>query len=59
MKKKQMNIKVHLFSQSKSIGYKNIKNAYTKDGMYCIYTEDNIVYKYPMVNIFRIEETYN
>jgi len=59
MKKKQMNIKVHLFSQSKSIDYKNIKNAYTKDGMYCIYTEDNIVYKYPMVNIFRIEETYN
>ena len=54
-----MNIKVHLFSQSKSIDYKNIKNAYTKDSMYCIYTEESIVYKYPMVNIFRVEETYN
>ena len=56
---KDMKIEVHLLSQSKAIVYENIKNAYTKDGMYCIYTGGSIVYKYPMVNIFRVEETYN
>jgi len=52
-----MTIKIHLLSQSKPIEYKDVKNAYTKDGLYCIY-KDGIVHKYPMVNIFRIEETY-
>jgi hypothetical protein len=54
-----MNIKVHLLSQSKSIDYKKVKNAYTKDGMYCVYTEKNNVFKYPLVNIFRVEESYD
>jgi hypothetical protein len=52
-----MDIKIHLQSQSKSIDYTNIKNAYTKDGMYCVYQVD-IVHKYPLVNIFRVVETY-
>lgn len=53
-----MKIKVHLLSQSQPIVYDNVKNAYTKDGMYCIYKEDNTVDKFPMVNIFRVTETY-
>lgn len=53
-----MKISLHLLSQSKSIDYLDVKNAYTKDGMYCIYTNDNLVHKYPMVNIFRVIETY-
>jgi hypothetical protein len=53
-----MEIKIHLLSQSKPIEYSEIKNAYTKDGMYCVYTKDSKVHKYPMVNIFRIEEEY-
>jgi len=53
-----MNVKVHLSSQSKSIDHKDVINAYTKDGMFCVYIQENIVYKYPMVNIFRVEETY-
>ena len=54
-----MKIIVHLLSQSKGIEYPNVTNAYTKDGMYCIYKEDaKLVHKYPLVNIFRIEESY-
>ena len=48
-----MDIKVHLISQSKPIEYNNIKNAYTKDNMYCLYKDNGEVHKYPMVNIFR------
>lgn len=53
-----MKIKVHLLSQSKEIEHNDVKNAYTKDGLYCLYLESGLVYKYPMVNIFRIIENY-
>lgn len=37
-------------------------NTYTKDGLYCIYTEElnqhKVVYKYPLINIWRIKEDY-
>ena len=52
-------IQIHLFSQSKAIKYKDAKNAYTKDGMYCVYLADETVHKYPMVNIFRVVESYS
>lgn len=52
-----MHISIHLLSQSKPIEYKNVTNAYTKDGMYCVYTEGEVV-KYPMCNIFRVKEEY-
>jgi len=54
-----MKIEVHLFSQSKAIVYENIKNEYTKDGMYCIYKDDGFVEKYPLVSIFRVRESYS
>jgi len=53
-----MKVQIHLTSQSKAIVYETVKNAYTKDGMYCVYLETQIVHKYPMCNIFRVEETY-
>lgn len=53
-----MKVKVHLLSQSQPIEYDNVKNAYTKDGLFCIYKSNGLVVKYPLVNIFRIEETY-
>ncbi len=54
-----MKVKVHLLSQSNSIECKGvIENTYTKDGLYCIYFIDGTVHKYPLVNIFRITETY-
>ena len=58
LKFKNMKIEVHLLSQSKAIVYENVKNAYTKDGMYCIYKQDGFVDKYPLVNIFRVRESY-
>ena len=53
-----MKVEVHLLSQSQPIVYERVKNSYTKDGMYCIYKEDGCVDKYPIVNIFRVTETY-
>ena len=53
-----MQVEVHLLSQSKPIVYNNVKNAYTKDGLYCIYKEEGFVDKFPLVNIFRITESY-
>lgn len=52
-----MKIEVHLLSQSKPIVYNDIINAYTKDNLYCVYTESGVV-KYPLCNIFRIKEEY-
>lgn len=52
-----MKIHVHLLSQSRPIEYTDVQNAYTKDGMYCVY-KNGTVFKYPMCNIFRIEEEY-
>jgi hypothetical protein len=51
-----MRVEVHLLSQSKGILHNNIDNAYTKDGLYCIYYDDGVVKKYPLCNIFRIKE---
>ena len=53
-----MTIKIHLLSQSHPIVMNDVVNTYTKDGMYCILTMDNLVYKYPMTNIFRVIENY-
>lgn len=53
----KMKINVHLLSQSHPIEYVDITNAYTKDGMYCIYKGDEVV-KYPLCNIFRVKESY-
>ncbi len=53
-----MEIKVHLLSQSRPIEYNNVLNAYIKEGMYCVLTASKRVFKYPMVNIFRVEENY-
>lgn len=53
-----MKISVHLASQSKPKKYKDVVNTYTKDGMYCVLLKNDIVHKYPMCNIFRVEEDY-
>lgn len=53
-----MKIEVHLLSQSKPVTASGVKNAYTKDGMYCLYLEEGTVHKYPLVNIFRVKEEY-
>lgn len=35
------------------------KSTYTKGILYCVYTEDEKVFKYPIQHIFRIVEDYN
>ncbi|AAQ64095.1 hypothetical protein KVP40.0024 [Vibrio phage KVP40] len=51
-----MMIAVHLLSQAKPVVHEHVKNAYTKDGLYCLMMKDGMVYKYPLINIFRITE---
>ena len=53
-----MTVYIHLVSQSKPIVRENVINAYTKDGMYCVYLESKVVKKYPLCNIYEVEETY-
>lgn len=52
-----MTITVHLLSQSQCITRYDVVNTYTKDGLFCIqFANQNVVEKYPLVNIFRIKE---
>jgi len=52
-----MIVSVHLLSQAKPVTHDNVKNAYTKDGLYCIMTKcGEKIYKYPLINIFRVIE---
>lgn len=51
-----MKSEVHLISQSKPIVHTDVVNTYIKSGMYCLLFKDISVYKYPMVNIFRVVE---
>lgn len=46
-----------MISQSNPIERHKVKNCYTKDGFYCVY-KDGLVEKFPMVNIFKVVETY-
>jgi hypothetical protein len=48
---------VHLLSQSAPMKIENVLNTYTKDGLFCVY-HDDVVDKFPLVNIFRITEPY-
>lgn len=50
-------VEVHLYSQSAPIVISNVRNTYTKDGLYCVNKDDGkIVYKFPTQHIFRITE---
>ena len=57
-----IDVNVYLLSQSQPIQFKNVINAYTEDGLYCIYLSldgKRIVFKYPFRNIFKIKEDYS
>lgn len=52
-------VKIWLNPTSQPIIYKNVTNTYTKDGLFCVYQEsENTVTKYPVMALFRVEETY-
>lgn len=50
-----MNVEVHQQTQSAPIKIKEALNAYQKGDLYCVMTKDK-VYKFPIINIFRITE---
>jgi hypothetical protein len=52
-----MRVDIHLYSQSNPVSHTGVRNAYTKDGLYCVMLADGSVYKYPVVHIFRVRET--
>lgn len=51
-----MKVEIELKETSQSIVHE-AKNTYQKGEMYCVYMGD-IVYKYPLSNIFMIKEDY-
>jgi hypothetical protein len=58
MKTKTIDVYVHLYSQSQPILHKDVINTYQKGDMFCLYTIDEEVTKYPMQHIFRVKEGY-
>lgn len=52
-----MKIELQLKESSQPIVLENVINSYQKGDMYCFYVGD-IVYKFPLANIWRIKETY-
>lgn len=51
-----MQVEVHLYSQSEPVVIEEVRNAYTKDGLYCVMIS-GAVYKFPVQHIFRVKET--
>jgi hypothetical protein len=49
---------LHLKNQSQPITYEHVKNTYEKESFFCIYTEEELVFKYPVEDIWRITEQY-
>ena len=53
-----MKVEIFLKETSQRITFKDAKNAYTKGDFYCVYTQDDFVYKYPVQNMFNVKESY-
>ncbi len=54
-----MTVRIWLKETSQPLEYFNVENAYTKGDLYCVFIrEENKVCKYPIANIWRIEESY-
>ncbi|MBI4134237.1 MAG: hypothetical protein HY475_02330 [Candidatus Terrybacteria bacterium] len=51
-------VRVHLFTQSKPIVISGVRNAYQKGDLYCVMLDDDrgTVHKFPLQHIFRITE---
>jgi hypothetical protein len=51
-------VKVHLKTQSQPIEYKDVVNTFQKGSLYCLYLSTEVSVKFPIADIFRIEEDY-
>lgn len=60
MAKEMRTIKVvvHLKTQSQPIKYEAVINTYQKGDLFCLYMVGERVAKFPIADIFRIEEDY-
>ncbi len=55
-----MTVRIWLKETAQPLVYFEVENAYTKGDLYCVFIrEKNIIYKYPLSNIWRIEESYS
>jgi coenzyme F420-reducing hydrogenase beta subunit len=57
-KEKSMKVIIWLITTSQPIEHDNVKNTYTKGGLFCVYCSNGSVVKYPLCNVFRVEEPY-
>lgn len=53
-----MKVKIRLKQTSQAIEYADAKNAYQKGDLYCVFLSTGLVKKYPLADIFDIEESY-
>lgn len=51
-------IVIRLQETSQPITIENAVNAYTKGPLYCVYTNESVVRKFPLSTIFDITEDY-
>ena len=51
-------VHVHLKDQSQPIVYENVINTYEKGSFFVVYVEGEKVYKYLIVDIWRVVEDY-
>lgn len=52
-----MKVIIQLKETSQPLEYDAI-NSYQKGHFYCIYTEDGLIYNFPIMNIWRVVEDY-
>ena len=53
-----MKVEIYLQKTSQRISFEDAKNTYQKGDMFCVYTKDDFVYKYPIESIFNVKESY-
>ena len=51
-------VTVHIILQAHPILHKRVLNTYQKGDMFCVLTDDDEVFKYPIRNIYRVREDY-
>jgi hypothetical protein len=51
-------VKIWFMESSEPIAFARVLNTYTKGPLFCVYCDNNIVYKYPVDHIFSIKEEY-
>lgn len=54
-----MRVEISLRETSQKLVYPNAANTYQKGDLFCVFVEsENVVHKYPLCRIWRIEEEY-